>query len=106
MTNNDASQAIVDIGIALSNPTRLFILGLVDRGSYDSAGEVVEAVRGWRGDISQPSVSRHLSFLRGAGLVCGDRHGQQRSVAITELGSRVLYDLRASVNGSSEDSHE
>jgi DNA-binding transcriptional ArsR family regulator len=55
---------------ALSDPTRRQILQLLEDGEL-SVGEVVE-----RFDLSQPTISRHLSVLRQAELVDDRRSGQ------------------------------
>ncbi len=61
---------------ALADPTRRQILQDL-RGGELAAGEI-----GSRFSISGPSISRHLSVLRGAGLVTERRDG-----------NRILYSL-------------
>lgn len=54
---------------ALADPTRLRIVGLLRQGEvcvchlHESLG------------ISQPKASRHLAYLRGAGVVVGEKRG-------------------------------
>ena len=55
---------------ALSDPTRRQILKLLEEGEL-SVGEVVD-----RFELSQPTISRHLSVLRQADLVADRRSGQ------------------------------
>lgn len=62
---------------ALSDDTRRRILQLLEEHER-SVGEIVD-----RFPLSQPTISRHLSVLREAGLVDDQRHGQ-----------RVVYRLR------------
>lgn len=65
-----------DIFRALSDPIRRKILEML--GSHDMAsGEIASNF-----SISQPSVSRHLSVLKSAGLITDRRDGQ-----------RILYSL-------------
>jgi DNA-binding transcriptional ArsR family regulator len=40
--------------------------------------------------MSQPSVSHHLSRLRVAEFVQGDRHGKERIYALTDSGRTAL----------------
>ena len=54
---------------ALADPTRREILNLL-KGGPKSAGEICE-----RFDISGAAVSRHLSVLKEADLVCDSREG-------------------------------
>ena len=55
---------------ALADPTRRKILKLLGDGGL-TAGEISAQF-----DISQPSVSHHLSVLKNAGLVTAEREGQ------------------------------
>jgi ArsR family transcriptional regulator len=54
---------------AFSDPTRLRILNLLKDGEL-CVGDLVAALR-----VSQPKASRHLAFLRRAGLVQTDKRG-------------------------------
>jgi ArsR family transcriptional regulator len=66
---DDQIQGVADVFQALADGTRLRILGLL------ASGEVcvcqIHAALG----LSQPKVSRHLSYLRRAGLVATRREG-------------------------------
>ena len=65
---------------ALADPTRREILNLLKGGSR-SAGEICE-----RFNISAAAVSRHLSVLKEADLVCDSREGKY-----------IYYELNTSV---------
>jgi ArsR family transcriptional regulator, arsenate/arsenite/antimonite-responsive transcriptional repressor len=56
---------------ALADPTRLRIITALDSVCVP-VGTVVEAT-----EVVQPTVSHHLRVLRDAGLVEGERRGQQ-----------------------------
>lgn len=55
---------------ALSDPTRLRILNLLQYGEI-CVCDLVEVLR-----VPQPTASRHLAYLRRAGLVVARREGQ------------------------------
>lgn len=55
---------------ALADPTRREILNLL-KGGKRSAGEICEHF-----DISAAAISRHLSVLKEADLVCDSREGK------------------------------
>ncbi|MDD6032729.1 MAG: autorepressor SdpR family transcription factor [Oscillospiraceae bacterium] len=55
---------------ALSDPTRRKILQLLSKGDM-TAGEVADCF-----EMTKPSVSHHLSILKGAGLIDDERRGQ------------------------------
>lgn len=69
---------------ALSDPTRREILRLLRQGP-SSSGEIAEHFQS-----SWPTISRHLGVLRDAGLILGERRGQQ---IVYELNTTVLDDL-------------
>ncbi|MHB1224655.1 MAG: autorepressor SdpR family transcription factor [Gemmatimonadaceae bacterium] len=69
---------------ALSDPSRREILRLLRQGPR-SSGEIAEHFQS-----SWPTISRHLGVLREAGLILGERNGQQ---VIYELNTTVLDDL-------------
>lgn len=69
---------------ALSDPTRRAILRLLARREM-SVGEIVEQF-----SMSQPSISRHLAVLRGAGLVTARREGQN---VVYGLDTTVMQDV-------------
>ena len=55
---------------AFSDPTRLRILRLLQQGEL-CVGNLVDVIR-----VPQPKASRHLAYLRRAGLVVVRREGQ------------------------------
>lgn len=61
----------VEFAKALADETRQKIMNLCCC-SWVSVGEIVDAL-----DVSQPTVSHHLSILRAAGLVHARREGKQ-----------------------------
>ncbi len=65
---------------ALSDPTRRRILEMLKKSDL-SVNEIAAEF-----DISQPSISRHLSILKNADLVSDERKGQ-----------RIIYSLNTSV---------
>ena len=69
---------------ALSDATRREILRLLGRRDM-SVGEIVDKFA-----MSQPSISRHLAVLRGAGLVTARREGQN---VIYVLDTTVMQDV-------------
>lgn len=56
---------------ALADPTRREVLRLLKRGEM-TAGAIAENFA-----MSKPSMSHHLSVLKGAGLVFAQRRGQE-----------------------------
>ena len=65
---------------ALADPTRREILNLLKSGRL-SAGEITDHF-----DITAAAVSRHLSVLKDADLICDTREGKY-----------IFYELNASV---------
>jgi ArsR family transcriptional regulator len=64
------SQNRVDLMFrAFSDPTRLRILNLLGRGEL-CVCDLVRII-----DVPQPKISRHLAYLRRAGLVIGRKQG-------------------------------
>ncbi len=66
----------------LSDPTRLRLLGVLQRGEHN----VTDLCRELR--LPQPTVSHHLGLLRSAGLVANRREGKQ--VYYSRNGTTVL----------------
>ncbi len=69
---------------ALSDPTRRNILKLLQSGPK-SSGDIAETF-----SSSWPTISRHLSVLRDAGLIQATREGQHIRY---ELDTSVIQDL-------------
>ena len=74
---------------ALANPYRRQIIELLKWKSYN-VGELTEKL-----EISQPSVSRHLSVLKQAGIVSSKRTGNQISYS---LNLTVFQELLVALN--------
>ena len=80
---------------ALADPTRRAILDLLRTGSRTS-GEIAEQF-----GSSWPTISRHLSVLRDAGLINGEKEGQfMRYELATTVFQDVLKTLAAWVQPS------
>lgn len=62
--------ALENLFLALSDKTRLQLVALMADGEV-TVGELVEQL-----GQSQPKISRHLAYLRGAGLVSARRDGK------------------------------
>lgn len=77
----------LDLFKAFADSTRLRILNLLLEGEL-CVCDLCEAL-----DIIQPTVSRHLSHLRRAGLVTGRREGKWMHYSITEHPDRLQHTL-------------
>jgi ArsR family transcriptional regulator, repressor of sdpIR and other operons len=75
---------VTDAFRALADPTRRAILDLLRSGSSTS-GEIAEQF-----DSSWPTISRHLSVLKDAGLINADKEGQ---FIRYELATTVFQDV-------------
>ncbi len=73
-----------DVFRALSDPTRREILELLRSGPRTS-GEIADKF-----STSWPTISRHLSVLKDAGLILAERNGQQ---VVYELNTTVFQDV-------------
>jgi ArsR family transcriptional regulator len=73
-----------DVFRALSDPTRREILEMLRSGPRTS-GEIAD-----RFSTSWPTISRHLSVLKDAGLILAERNGQQ---VVYELNTTVFQDV-------------
>jgi ArsR family transcriptional regulator len=76
---------------ALADGTRLRILGLLLTGEV-CVCDIHESLR-----IPQPKASRHLAYLRNAGLVEARREGLWMHYRLAELPDPVLQSIAASV---------
>ena len=72
---------------ALSDPTRLRILGLLLTGEV-CVCHIYETLR-----ISQPKASRHLAYLRAAGLVDARRDGLWMHYRLSGLPDPILQSI-------------
>jgi DNA-binding transcriptional ArsR family regulator len=75
---------VTDAFRALADPTRRAILDLLRSGARTS-GEIAEQF-----DSSWPTISRHLSVLKDAGLINADKEGQFMRY---ELATTVFQDV-------------
>ncbi len=71
-----ASQTLDRVFAALSDPTRRAILARLAQGEA-TVNELVAPFR-----VSQPTISKHLKVLEGAGLVARGRSAQFRPVRL------------------------
>ncbi len=73
-----SSQTVnpVDFAKAIADETRQHIMRLCCC-RWMNVGEIVEALADGPQQVSQPTVSHHLSILKGAGLVRVRREGKQ-----------------------------
>ncbi len=72
---------------ALSDPTRLRILGLLLTGEV-CVCHIHETLR-----ISQPKASRHLAYLRAAGLVDARRDGLWMHYRLSDVPDPILQSI-------------
>ena len=70
MDGQPANRKMTKVFKALADGTRQEILRLLEEHSY-AVGEIVAKF-----DLSQPTISRHLSVLKEADLVIDQRRGQ------------------------------
>lgn len=80
---NHRNRRMTKVFKALSDGTRQQILQLLEEEQY-SVGEIVAKF-----DLSQPTISRHLSVLKEADLVIDERRGQN---VIYRLNHNALAD--------------
>ena len=73
----DEIEKLVEIFKALSDPTRLRLVKLLNdcQPGVCSGGSLCVNALAHRLGVTQPAVSQHLRILRQAGLVRGDRQG-------------------------------
>ncbi len=90
-------STLVDLGslfLALSDSTRLKLISLMAEGEV-SVGFLAESI-----DESQPKVSRHLAYLRTAGLVATRREGKHVFYGIAWPEADIASNVMAAVLGS------
>jgi DNA-binding transcriptional ArsR family regulator len=68
--NEDTLNNLEQLFLALSDKTRLSLLGLMSGGEVP-VGDLADSL-----GVSQPKISRHLAYLRNAGLVSTRRDGK------------------------------
>ena len=84
MRNRTVTSSADAVFSALSDPTRREILELLRSGPRTS-GEIADKF-----STSWPTISRHLSVLKDAGLILAERNGQQ---VVYELNTTVFQDV-------------
>ena len=91
--NAESFEAVADLFTVLADPSRLGLLYILkQRAEYVS--DLVE-----KSGLKQANVSKHLSILHDAGLVCRERNGNQirysiRDPLVFELCTLVCDKLR------------
>ena len=83
-----------DVFRALDDPTRRQILEMLAAQGELAAGDITA-----RFDISAPSISHHLSILKGAGLV---RDTRRRQSIMYSLDRSAFYGAAQWINGMLE----
>jgi len=97
MSDDDRLEAAAELFKALSSPSRLRLLRLLDdRESTVSA--LVEA-----SGLSQPLVSQHLRVLRGLGLVQVERAGREARYSVAD---RHVSHIVADAIEHTDEAHE
>ncbi|MGA9668120.1 MAG: metalloregulator ArsR/SmtB family transcription factor [Terracidiphilus sp.] len=89
MARSAKSASLARLFAALSDPTRLRLLNLMD-GREVCVCYFVEILK-----QSQPKISRHLAYLRNAGLISARREGKwmhYRIVRPTDPGAVAILD--------------
>ncbi len=81
----DIYQARADVAKAVAHPARMKIIDILSRDGEQCVSDLTEALQ-----VSQPTVSKHLSVLKGAGLLGYVKEGLQvtyriRTPCIAEL---------------------
>jgi ArsR family transcriptional regulator, arsenate/arsenite/antimonite-responsive transcriptional repressor len=92
MATDKRLKSLETVFKALADPTRLRILGLLQSGEIcvcDIHGSL---------DLPQPTVSRHLAYLRRAGLVHGRKEGLWVHYRLAHLPDPVTQTVIEAVN--------
>ncbi len=87
VTNEEKLEELAEFFKALSHPVRLKIISILIEGKQcvKNLGEVL--------NMSQPSVSQHLSILRSRGIVGWKREGSIICYYIKDERILKLYDM-------------
>jgi ArsR family transcriptional regulator, arsenate/arsenite/antimonite-responsive transcriptional repressor len=91
------AQSLVTLFQALADPTRLRLLNLMARGEV-CVCFLVEVL-----GESQPKISRHLAYLRRAGLVQARRDGKWMHYSLAEPAEEVRTVLEATLATFADD---
>ena len=92
MANDKRLASLESLFKALADDTRLRILGLLQNGEI-----CVCDIHGSLG-LAQPTVSRHLAYLRRSGLVHGRKDGQWVHYRLAPLPDPVMQTVMDAVN--------
>jgi ArsR family transcriptional regulator, arsenate/arsenite/antimonite-responsive transcriptional repressor len=92
MATDKRLQSLETLFAALADGTRLRILALLQ------AGEICVCDIHGSLDLPQPTVSRHLAYLRKAGLVVGRKDGLWVHYRLATLPDPVMQTVLESVN--------
>ncbi|AMV31538.1 Transcriptional repressor SdpR [Pirellula sp. SH-Sr6A] len=76
-----------DIFSAIAEPNRRGLVSLLARLGPMTVGAIVEST-----ELSQPSVSKHLSVLFEVGVVSVDRQGKHRIYKLEAAKLKAVYD--------------
>lgn len=94
--DHNTIDALENLFLSLSDKTRLRLLGLMSDGEV-SVGYLADSL-----GQSQPKVSRHLAYLRNAGLVTTRRDGKWIYYAVEppedEAAKQVFFDTLSSLS--------
>ena len=82
---------------ALSDPTRRDILHILKKGSK-TAGKISE-----RFEMSQATISHHLSVLKDAGLISNERKGKYIHYELSMTMIEEMLNWAAGLQGGNED---
>lgn len=93
--NDTNLTGLCNLFLALSDKTRLQLIGLMVKGKV-SVGFLAESI-----GENQPKVSRHLAFLRNAGLVSTEREGKNVFYSIEWPQDETAHDVMSAVLGNS-----
>ena len=98
LMNEQTLKDLEQLFLALSDKTRLKLLGLMNGGEV-SVGYLADSL-----GLSQPKISRHLAYLRNYGLVSTRRDGKWIYYAIEPPASPAARHVLAETLGSLSDS--
>src|SRR6202012_4654440 len=91
MTRASSSSDLAPLFAALADPTRLRLLNLI-AGREVCVCYLVEILR-----QGQPKISRHLAYLRRAGIVSARREGKWMHYRLVEPRDRAAASILAAV---------
>ena len=95
--NDKTCVELEKLFVSLGDKTRLRLVSLMSDGPI-SVGDLVDAI-----GESQPKISRHLAYLRNAGLVVTRRNGKSISYALAEPVQEGIRRVLSTVLASMKD---